>query len=65
MTRAVLATINFAGVMSQQRVAGIDRYLRTLELPTEVDGTATVRRVEHGASGSTRSRSATRGETTC
>ena len=49
MTRAVLATINFAGVMSQQRVAGIDRYLRTLELPTEVDGTATVRRVEHGA----------------
>ncbi len=49
MTRAVLATINFAGVMSQQRVTGIDRYLRTLELPTEVDGGSPGRRVDRGA----------------
>ena len=49
MTRAVLATINFAGVMSQQRVAGIDRYLRTLELPAEAEGTSTDRRIERGA----------------
>ena len=49
MTKAVLVTINFAGVMSQQRVAGIDRYLGTLELPTEAEGTSVGRRVERGA----------------
>ena len=48
MTRAALATINFAGLMSRQRVAGIDRYLSTLELPTEVEGTSSGRRIERG-----------------
>ena len=49
MTRAALATINFAGVMSQQRVARIDRYLGTLGLPTEAEGISSGRRIERGA----------------